>query len=167
MTVTKKEEAVEKPQTPVLPNDNTVAIVKSLMPPGKFEITPDQTFTVTIYLKQYKGRWALMETTAKDVEKHTIVFRMWNFEECLRLRRQSMIFDPQTRTNKMDNDRLNKQKILLLMQDWSLSKENPRLEIHRVNGVLTEASWKAFTSISPAIADKIMAEMNLVLDYGG
>jgi hypothetical protein len=167
MVVTKKEDAPNKPQTPIAPNDNTGLMVKSLMPPGKFEVTPDQTFDVIIYLKKYKGRWVLMESPAKDVEKHTIVFRMWNFEECLRLRRQSMSFDPQTRTNKLDNDRLNKQKIMLLMQDWSLSSENPRLEIHRANGVLTEASWKAFVNISPAIADKIIAEMNMVLDYGG
>jgi hypothetical protein len=140
---------------------------KSLLPYGKFEITPDQTFTVTLFLKEFKGRWSLVDSGTRESEKHTVVFRMWNFDECLRMRRECYMFDPTTRTNRLDNDKLNRIKIMKLLQDWTLSKDNPRLDIQRVHGVLTEASWQAFTRISPSIADKIISEMNLVLDYGG
>lgn len=144
-----------------------VLLAKTLMDYGKFEIKPDQTFTIKIFLKEHKGRWVVMDNPVSGGETHTVVFRMWNFEECLRLRRDATIFDLAVRSNKTDNDKLNRMKIMKLMQEWTFSKDNPRLEINRVNGTLTDASWQAFTRLPPIIADRIISEMNMVLEYGG
>jgi hypothetical protein len=140
---------------------------KSLLPVGKFEVSENTTFTVKLYLKEFKGRWQLMDGPANGVETHTVVFKMWNFNECLAIRREANYFDPQNRVNRTDNDKLNRLKIMKLMKEWTLNKDNPRLEIQCVNGVLTEASWRAFCSLQPNIADEIISQMNRILDYGG
>lgn len=140
---------------------------KSLLPVGKFEISDTTTFTIKLYLKEYKGRWQLLDSPSNGAETHTIVFKMWNFNECLAIRREANYFDPQNRVNRTDADKLNRLKIMRLMKEWTLHKDNPRLEIQSVNGVLTEASWRAFCSLQPNIADEIITQMNRILDYGG
>jgi hypothetical protein len=169
MVVVPKEEKdksmVIQPISPVIPQH--VPLAKTLMDCGKFEVKPDQTFTVKLHLKEHKGRWVVLEAPVAGSETHSIVFRMWNFDECLRLRREATTFDVTTRINKTDNDKLNRMKIMKFMQEWTLGKENPRLEINRVNGTLTDESWRAFTRLPPIIADRIISEMNMVLEYGG
>ncbi len=151
----------------ITPIQSQPLVAKSLMPPGKFEVGPEQTFSIKLFIVQHKGLWKLVEKEVFGCEVHTVVFRMWTFDECLRLRRDSTIFDPTTRTNRMDNDKLNKLKIMKLLQEWTLGKDNPRLEIHRVGDVLTDGSWQSFMKLSPNIAERIISEMNSVLEYGG
>lgn len=140
---------------------------KTLYLPGKYEVTPDQTFSFSILIKEYKGRWIITDHDGKGVDTHTVTFRLWNYEEMIDLRRRATSFDPIKRSSVVDNDALNRFKIQRLLQSWTFDKDNPRFSLHRQNGVLTDESWKAFVKLSPNIAERIINEMNMVLDYGG
>jgi hypothetical protein len=139
----------------------------SIIGAGKYEVTPDQTFTINIAVKEFKGRWILTDKIAKGVEEHSITFRIWNYMEMVELRRKATAYDPAKRASTTDQDLLNRLKIQKLLQAWTFDKDNPRLKLHRVGNVLTDESWKAFTLLSPCIAERIINEMNMVLDHGG
>ena len=142
-------------------------VALGLMAPGKYEVTPDQTFTVSILVKEFKGRWIIADRADKQTEEHNIVFRIWSYEEMIDLRKRCTNYDISRRMSISDNDLLNRLKIQKLMVSWTFGKDNPRLNIQHVNGVLTDESWKAFTKLSSSIAERIILEMNTVLDYGG
>lgn len=139
---------------------------ESLMAAGKYEVTPDQTCEIVLFLKDYKGRWVLVDKKAAGVEEHRVVFRIWTFEEMIELRRRATSTD-QNRKTSIDNDMLNRLKVQKLLVSWTFGEENPRLKINRVQGVLTDDSWRAFLKLSPNIAQKILDEMNFILEYGG
>jgi len=138
-----------------------------LLPPGKFEVTPELTFSFDIAIKEFKGRWVIIEKDTKGAIVHSVTFRIWSYDEMIDLRRKSTTYDSARRINSLDNDLLNRLKIQKLLVSWTFGNDNPRLNIQHVNGVLTDESWKAFTKLSPNIAERIINEMNLVLDYGG
>lgn len=138
-----------------------------LQPPGKYEVTPDNTFSFELLIKDHKGRWVIVDKDMKGVDQHTVTFRIWSYDEMVDLRKRSMIYDNTKRVNLLDSDLLNRLKIQKLLVSWTLDRENPRMKLIHVNGVLSDESWKAFTRLSPNIAERIINEMNLVLDYGG
>jgi len=161
MTVQPKDSKTPPPSSKKEPD-----IALALMPPGKYEVTPDQTFEVVLYVREYKGRWVITDRQTSSVE-HKVIFRVWTFDEMIDLKRRATNYDPARRSNVTDVNLLNRLKIQKLLVSWTFSEENKRLEIQHVGGVLTDESWSAFRRLSPAIASKIIDEMNLVLDYGG
>jgi len=134
---------------------------------GKFEVTPDQTFSFEIILKQHKGRWIILDKDVAGSEIHKVTFRIWSYDEMIDLRKRALIYDSVKRIHSIDNDLLNRLKIQKLLVNWTFDKDNPRLKLIHVNGVLVDESWMAFTRLSPNISERIINEMNLVLDYGG
>lgn len=140
---------------------------EKLMRPGKFEITPDTTFTITVYAKEKDGRWILMTGPGKGIEQNTVIFRMWNYDEMIEMRKMSTSYDAQRRIHMIDNDVLNRLKIQRLMVSWSFDKDNPRLRIQHVNRVMTDESWAAFCNLQPNIGLYIIEEMNKVYEYNG
>lgn len=143
------------------------SVAQTLLPPGKYEVTPDQTFEVSIYIREFKGRWVVSDRPTASTVEHKVVFRVWNFDEMIELRRKATSYDPSRRSNIVDNDLLNRLKIQKLLVSWTFADENPRLQIHHVGGILTDESWNAFRKLSPCIAERIIEEMNLVLENGG
>lgn len=160
-----QQPAITQPRQQPSPFQNQ-NVEKALMEPGKYEVTQDQTFEVVLYVKEYKGRWVLTEKKTTGSEEHKVIFRVWSFEEMVDLRRKATSTD-QNRKSLIDNDLLNRLKIQKLLQSWTFDKDNPRLKIHRIQGTLTDESWRAFTKLSPNIAQKIIDEMNFILEYGG
>lgn len=153
---------------PVSPsNPRPVRVDTILQHPGKYEVTPDNTFTFDLLIKDHKGRWVIVDKDMKGVDQHTVTFRIWSYDEMVDLRKRCMIYDNMKRVNLLDSDLLNRLKIQKLLVSWTLDRENPRMKLIHVNGVLSDESWKAFTKLSPNIAERIINEMNLVLDYGG
>jgi len=142
-------------------------IDEKLMKPGKFEITPDTVFTVTIHTKEKEGRWILMMGPGRGIETNRVVFRMWSYDEMIEMRKMSTSYDAQRRVHMIDNDMLNRLKIQRLMVSWTFDTDNPRLRIQHANGVMTDESWKAFVSLQPNIATYIIDEMNKVYEYNG
>jgi len=163
----KQMQIPSKAQQQNIPDKRVQRVDSILQPPGKYEVTPENTFSFDLLLKEHKGRWVVADKDVKGVECHTVVFRIWSYDEMIDLRKRSMFYDNMKRTNIMDNDLLNRLKIQKLLSSWTLDRENPRLKLMHVNGVLADESWKAFTKLSPNIAERIINEMNLVLDYGG
>jgi hypothetical protein len=141
-------------------------IEKELLEPGKYEVTPEHTFAVTLYLKSFKGRWIVLDNKAAGCDVHQVVFRMWTFEEMIDMRRRATSIDPSKRVS-VDVDMLNRLKIQKLLVSWTFDKDNPRLKAIHVNGILSDDSWRAFIKLSPNIIKRIMDEMNLVLESGG
>lgn len=148
------------------PND-AKSVEQALQPPGKFEITSDSVFTVDVNLAEHRGRWVVVDKTGVGIESYQVVFRIWTFEEMLSLRKRATSYDPQKRANIVDVDLLNRLKIQRLLKSWTFDRDNPRLKLLHVNGILSDESWKAFTRLAPNIAEYIINQMNLVLDYGG
>lgn len=152
----------------IIPVDKRVPRVDAMLqPPGKYEVTPENTFSFDLLIKEHNGRWVIVDKDMKGVDLHTVTFRIWTYDEMVDLRKRSMIYDNMKRINLLDSDILNRLKIQKLLVKWTLDRENPRMKLVHVNGILSDESWKAFTKLSPNIAERIINEMNLVLDYGG
>ena len=79
-------------------------IALSIMPPGKYEVTPSQTFEVILYVREYKGRWVVCDRSTSSTVEHKAVFRVWTFDEMVELRRRATNYDPSKRSNITDND---------------------------------------------------------------
>ena len=134
---------------------------------GKYEITPETTFTVTIYTKEKDGRWLIMVGPGKNVETNSIVFRVWTYDEMIEMRKMVTTYDPQKRIHMLDNDALNRLKIQRLLVSWTFDKDNCRLKVQHVQGVMVDESWNAFKSLQPNIISYVLDEMNRVLEFNG
>ena len=140
---------------------------EKLMKPGKYEITNETTFTVPIYAREKDGRWVLMTGPGKGIDINTVVFRMWNYNEEIEIRKLATSYDAGKRVHMIDNDALNRFKVQRLMVSWTFDKDNPRLRIQHSNRVLTDESWSAFTQLQPNFISFILDEMNKVLEFNG
>jgi len=140
---------------------------EKLMKPGKYEVTPEDIFTVELYLKKTDRRWILCNPNDKNVIKEEVVFRMWGYDEMVNLKKMATNYDPLKRIHMVDHDTLNRLKIQRLMVSWTFDKDNPRLRIYHVNGVLTDEGWQAFTRLQANLCSYIIERMNLVFDFNG
>jgi hypothetical protein len=140
---------------------------EQIMGPGKYEVTEDQTFTVPIHLKVKDGRWIVMAGAGKDVDSHEVVFRMWTYDEQVILKKKSTTFDGERRVHMIDNDALNRLKVQKFMLSWTFDRDNPRLKLLHVQGVLTDEGWQAFTKLQQNIIAYILGEMNQVYELNG
>jgi len=140
---------------------------EKLTKPGKYEVTPEDTFTVEIWLKKTDKRWILCNAGDKGATKEEVVFRMWTYDEMVNLKKMATNYDPIKRIHMVDHDALNRMKIQRFMAAWTLDKENTRLRIYHVNGIMVDESWQAFTRLYPNIITYIIERMNLVFDFNG
>jgi hypothetical protein len=140
---------------------------EAIMKPGKYEVTNEHTFKIDVNLFLKDSRWVLVEGRGKNVETHEVIFRMWTYEEMIELKKLATSFDPQKRLHMVDNDLLNRLKVQKLLVSWTFDKDNARLKMAHVNGVLTDESWTAFTKLQPNIVTHILDEMNRVYEYNG
>jgi hypothetical protein len=138
---------------------------EKLMKPGKYEVTREDTFTIEIWLKKQDKRWVLCQPTDKNAIKEEVVFRMWTYDEMVELRKMATNYDPLKRIHMVDHDALNRMKIQRCLVAWTFDRENPRLRIQHINGVMTDESWGAFVRLSPNICSYIIERMNLVYEF--
>jgi hypothetical protein len=139
---------------------------EKLMKPGKYEVTPEDTFTIELFLKRTEKRWVLCPPD-KGATKEEVVFRMWTYDEMVEMRKMATNYDPMKRLHMVDQDLLNRMKVQRLLVAWTFDKDNPRLRIQHVNGVMTDEGWKAFTRLHPNICSFIIERMNMVYEYNG
>jgi len=135
---------------------------------GKYEITENEDFTIKIpvWREDESSRWVIVD--AKNAqETHEVVFRMWSYEEEIELRKQATNYDPIKRIHLIDHDMLNRLKIQRLMKSWSFEKDNPRLKLLHVNGVMVDESFKNVMRLHPNILRFLIERMNNVLEYNG
>ena len=149
------------------PKKLNARVDEQIMGPGKYEVTPDQTFEIPVHLKVKDGRWIVMAGPSKDVDSHKVVFRMWKYDEQVDLKKRATTFDAERRVHMIDNDALNRLKIQKFMMSWTFDRENPRLKLHHVQGVLTDEGWEAFTKLQQNIIAYILGEMNQVYEFNG
>ena len=161
MTVQAKPEQASKQGIP------GPRVDERLMGPGKYEVSKDTVFKVLLHLKERDGRWIIMTGTGKGVEEHEVVFRMWTYDEMVEMRKLATSYDATKRMHMIDNDALNRFKVQRLMVSWTLDRDNPRLRLQHVSGVLTDESWAAFTSLQPNISTYVVDEMNKVYELNG
>lgn len=148
--------------------DQTKRVDEQISKPGKYEITENDTFKIVFYLYNKEGRWLVVDKSASgtpDVEEHWVEFKMWTFEEDIEMRKQASSYDPVKRLHLVDNDFLDRLKIQRLLKAWSFEKDNPRLKLLHVNGILVDESYKAFMKLYPNIVRYIIGRMNNVLEY--
>ena len=161
MAVVQAKPEVEKPAPPVDRFD------EKLLKPGKYEVTEADTFSVEIWLRKSGRRWILCPPNEKDAIKEEVVFRMWTYDEMVESRKMATTYDPIKRIHMVDHDALNRLKLQRFMVSWTFDRENPRLRIQHVQGVMTDESWKAFTRLHPNICTYIIERMNLVYEFNG
>jgi hypothetical protein len=159
-TVTPRPE--QKQEAPTAPR-----VDEKLMKAGRYEVTSDTTFTVMLHAKERDGRWIIMNGPGKGIETNSVVFRMWTYDEMVELRKLATSYDATKRVHMIDNDNLNRLKIQRLMVSWTFDKDNSRLRLWHVNGVLTDEAWKAFTLLQPNLCSYIIEEMNRVYEFNG
>jgi len=139
-----------------------------VMEPGKYEVPDGATFDVKLHLAERDGRWIVMAGPGKGVQEETVVFRMWRYHEAVELRKKATTYDRLRRMHVVDHDALNRLKVQKYLLSWTLDRDNPRLALHRVNGVLTDESWDRFSkSLYPGIATTVIDEMNKVYELNG
>lgn len=141
-------------------------IDESLMSPGKYEIILENTISIDLHLLRKQKRWIALENETEETEEHQVVFRMWTYDEMIDMRKMATSYDPLKRMHLVDNDHLNRLKIQRLLVSWTLDRENPRLKLLHVNGVLADEGWQAFKRLQPNIITCILEEMNKVLEFG-
>lgn len=137
---------------------------------GKYEVTENDTFKVEFSLMQKEGRWIPFDNKiekTQGVEEHFVVFRMWTFLEETELRKKASSFDPVKRVHYLDNDILNRLKLQILLKEWSFEKDNKRMKLLHINGVLVDESYNAFMKLHPNIIRFIIERMNNILEYNG
>ena len=153
---------------PVAPNMvgvNRVDDAYRKVTPGKYEVSSESDFTIEIHLKKHGGRWILMTGSDGTTDDHVVVFRMWTYNEMVEMKKMATSYDLRKKVHEIDNDLLNRLKITKLMKSWTFGKENKNLEVRHVGGFLDDESWVAFTKLQPNIAQYIIDEMNMVLEY--
>jgi hypothetical protein len=147
-------------------NPAPARVDEALAGPGKYEVTPESKFTVEIYIKEKDGRCVLADKSDPRANLEKVVFRIWNYDEMVDIKKRSAIYDQLHRTHTIDFDLLNRLKIQKLMQSWTFGETNHRLKIHHTNGIMTDESWAALKKISPTIITYIIDAMNDVLENG-
>ena len=65
----------------------------------------------------------------------------------------------------LNNDLLNRLKVQRLMKTWTFDKDNPRLQLLHVNGVLADEGWENFKKLHTNITRHIIDQMNNILEY--
>ena len=163
MPVVQAKEEKKKEVAPV----EAPRVDEKLMSPWKYEVTPATQFTVTINLKERDGRWLIMNGPGKGIDTHSVIFRMWHYDEMVGMRKMATNYDAQKRIHMIDNDALNRLKIQRLLVSWTFDRDNVRLRIQHVQGVMTDESWTAFTLLQPNISSYIIDEMNKVYEFNG
>lgn len=141
---------------------------KVLMEPGDYEVTKATTFTIQIPLLRRvdENWWALSDLDNADTVE-TVTFRMWSYNEMIELRKLATKYDQVRRVHMIDHDELNRLKIQRFMKTWTFDKNNPRLELHHVNGVLSDEAWEKVTLLQPNILRYIIEKMNERYELGG
>ena len=158
-----KIEAKPKQETEKIPEPR---VDEALMKPGKYEVTDEHKFTITIHLRETEGRWVVVVNPVKGTEAHTATFRMWSYDEMIEMKKMATSYDPSKRMHMIDNDTLNRLKIQRFMLRWTLDRDNARLKLHRVQGTLTDESWDIVKRLQPNILNYIITEMNKVYELG-
>jgi hypothetical protein len=92
---------------------------------------------------------------------------MWTYDEMADMKKMATSYDGLKRVHMIDNDSLNRFKVQRLMVSWTFDRDNPRLRLQHVNGVMTDESWRAFASLQPNISTCIIEEMNKVFEFNG
>lgn len=141
-----------------------------LLKPGKYELTEEDTFKIEFSITKKDGRWVVLDGTVEKVpgvEEHCVEFKMWSFEEDVALRKMCTSYDPLKRLHFVDNDVLNRVKVQRLLKSWTFERDNPRLKILHVGGVLSDESYTAFSKLQPNIIRHILERMNNVLEFNG
>jgi len=149
------------------PEQKQDRVDEQIMEPGKYEVTSETTFDVELFLKEGDGRWMVVNPGTDSAEEHKLVFRMWSYDEMVEMKKKATTYDATRRIHVIDNDALNRLKIQKFLQSWTLDRENPRLKLHRVGGVLTDESWQTFAKLQPNIINYIFDRMNEVYELGG
>ena len=149
-------------------NPNQFRVDEQIMEPGDYEVGPDDTFTINVYVRKEGGRWVVVTGPGKGVIHHEVVFRMWTYHERVELRKKATKYDRIRRMHLIDNDALNQLKVQKYMQSWTFERDNPRLKLHHVQGALTDEGWMLFVKrLHPNIAIYIIDEMNRVYESNG
>lgn len=142
-----------------------VRVDEAIMEPGDYEVTSQHTFEVKLYLKPKDNRWVIMTGSGADIVEHTVVVRLWSYDEMIGLRKTATTYDAAKRIHMVDQDFLNRLKIQKLVISWTLEEINPRLKLHRQQGSLTDESWGNFKKVQPNILQYIINKINDVLEY--
>jgi hypothetical protein len=154
-------------EKPVEQQPSGPRVDEKLMKPGKYEVTPETTFSISIHMRARDNRWIIMAGPGKGIDTELVVFRMWTYDEMVEMRKMATSYDQSKRIHMIDNDALNRLKVQRLMVSWTFGKDNPRLRVQHVNGVMTDESWRAFTQLQPNILNYIIDEMNKVYEFNG
>lgn len=142
---------------------------KVLMEPGKYEVTRQSTFTVRVPLKRRSeedGWWLVVKEDESEVVEQ-VVFRMWEYDEMVEMRKLATKYDQVRRVHMIDHDVLNRLKVQRFMVSWTFGNDNPRLQLHHQNGVLTDESWMAVKKLQTNILSHLIQEMNEKYEFGG
>ena len=155
-----------RPEVAKLVSKNETRVDERLMPPGQYEVMPDNMIPIDLHLLQKNKRWVLLEHKTDKTEDHQVFFRMWTYDEMIEMRKLATSFDPVKRMHMIDNDILNRLKVQRLLVSWTFDRDNPRLKLFHVNGVLADEGWAAVRRLQPNIITCILDEMNRVLEFG-
>jgi hypothetical protein len=140
---------------------------EAIMEPGDYEVTPDTTFGIDLYLKRQGNRWIIQGGPGKDVQKETVTMRLWDYDEMVELRKMSTAYDASKRMHIVDHDVLNRLKAQKLFVSWTFQDRNKRIVLHKRQGAMTDESWEKFKKLSPNIIKYLFEKMNEVYEYNG
>ena len=159
----------EKPGAPKPRGQQQPRFDNALMEPGNYEVTKESTFSVKVHLKlrSENEKWWVIVSEEEATVTEEVVFRMWTYDEMVEMRKLATKYDTVRRVHMIDHDVLNRLKIQRFMVSWTFSNNNPRLQLHHQNGVLTDEAWTAVTRLQTNILKHLIDEMNEKYEFGG
>jgi hypothetical protein len=166
MPVIQKKQGAPKPRG----EKDAVRHDRVLMEPGEYEVTRSSTFTIRVplRLRSEEERWWVVVEDDSSVElTEEVVFRMWTYDEMVEMRKLATKYDTVRRVHMIDHDVLNRLKMQRFMVSWTFDRSNPRLELHHVNGVMSDETWVKVTKLQTNILKYIIEQMNERYEFGG
>lgn len=136
----------------------------------KYEVTRDTYFVVRFGLMQKGEGGRFIVIGEQDVpehrgaEPHWVKFRMWSYDEELSWKSNCMEYSAADKCRILNINKLNEQKLKMLLLDWSFGECDDRLKLLHCDGRLSDESYCVLKCMYPAIVNAIIDLMNNVLE---
>ena len=136
----------------------------------KYEVSRDTYSVVRFGLMQKGegGRFVVINEQSvpehPESEIHWVKFRMWNYDEELNWKSNCTEYSAAAKGQVINIDRLNEQKLKMLLLDWSFGEYDDRLKLLHCDGRLSDESYCILKGMYPTIVNAIVYMMNDVLE---
>jgi len=131
----------------------------------RFLVEEDETFDVKLWVKQ-EGRLLVSTKHTSGWMRLLFKVRMWDWGSKRKLRKEATVYDQNIQTYFTDRDKYDELKLVRLLESWNLHELDPKMQLHRVEGRLSDETYRLLIKSYPNLAEALLEAMNNVLELG-